>query len=160
MVAATSGLSFGRAQNLWVRANRTGLWGALQLIFIDSNIPMYLVGGPHRNKQRAKELLDECFDADERLVSDVEVLQEILHRYVSIGRREANQPAFDLLMEIVDEFYPLDTDVMESAKEIVLSTALTARDSLHLAVMRRHSIGRILTFDGDFDEVSDVSRLY
>ena len=129
------------------------------MIFIDSNIPMYLVGAPHPNKQRAKELLDECFDADERLVSDVEVLQEILHRYVSIGCRQAIQPAFNVLTQIVDEFYPLDLGVLESAKEITLSTPLTARDSLHLAVMKRHGIDRILTFDGDFDDVPDVERL-
>lgn len=130
------------------------------MIFIDSNIPMYLVGAAHPNKQRAKELLDECFDAEERLVSDVEVLQEILHRFVSIGRREAIQPAFDVLTEIVDELFPLDAAVLESAKDIVLSTALTARDSLHLAVMRHHSVGRILTFDGDFDRVPDLTRLH
>jgi len=120
---------------------------------------MYLVGGPHPNKQRAKELLDECFDSDKRLVSDVEVLQEIMHRYVAIGRREAIQPAFDVLSEIVDEFFPLDAGILESAKNIVLSTALTARDSLHLAVMRHHGIDRILTFDSDFDDVPNVSRL-
>ena len=130
------------------------------MIFIDSDIPIYLVGGPHPNKQRAKELLDECFDSDERMVSDVEVLQEILHRYVSIGRREAIPPAFDVLTEIVDEFYPLDATLLESAKDIVLSTTLTARDSLHLAVMRLHGIDRILTFDGDFDDVPDVVRLH
>ena len=129
------------------------------MIFIDSNIPMYLVGGPHPNKQRARELLDECFDAEERLVSDVEVLQEILHRYVSIGRREAIQPAFGVLNEIVDEFFSLDAGVLEAAKEIVLSTELTARDSLHLAVMKHHGIERILTFDGDFDNLPDISRL-
>ena len=130
------------------------------MIFIDSNIPMYLVGGPHPNKQRAKELLDECFDSDKRLVSDVEVLQEIMHRYVAIGRREAIQPAFDVLSGIVDEFFSLDAGILESAKNIVLSTALTARDSLHVAVMRHHGIDQILTFDGDFDIVTDISRLH
>jgi hypothetical protein len=88
------------------------------------------------------------------------VLQEILHRFVSIERREAIQPAFNVLMEIVDELIPLDMTVLESAKDIALSTTLTARDSLHLAVMRRHGIDRILTFDGDFDSVPDVSRLH
>ena len=121
---------------------------------------MYLVGGPHPNKQRAKELLDECFDSDKRLVSDVEVLQEIMHRYVVIGRREAIQPAFDVLSGIVDEFFSLDAGILESAKNIVLSTALTARDSLHVAVMRHHGIDQILTFDGDFDIVTDISRLH
>jgi len=130
------------------------------LIFIDSNIPMYLVGGPHPNKPRARELLDEYFDANERLVSDVEVLQEILHRYTSIDRRDAIQPAFDVLTEIVDELFPLDVEDLERAKQLTLTTDLSARDSLHLAVMKVHRIDRILTFDSDFDKVPDISRLH
>ena len=121
---------------------------------------MYLVGGRHPNKPRAHELLDECFDANERLVTDVEVLQEILHRYTAIDRRDAIQPAFDVLTGIVDEIFPLDVEDLERAKQIVLTTALSARDSLHLAVMRTHRVDRILSFDGDFDEIPDVSRLH
>jgi uncharacterized protein len=33
----------------------------------------------------------------ERLLTDAEVLQEVLHRYVAIDRRDAIQPAFDAL---------------------------------------------------------------
>ncbi len=121
---------------------------------------MYLVGGPHPNKPRARELLDEYFDANERLVSDVEVLQEILHRYTSIDRRDAIQPAFDVLTEIVDELFPLDVEDLERAKQLTLTTDLSARDSLHLAVMKVHRIDRILTFDSDFDKVPDISRLH
>lgn len=129
------------------------------MIFIDSNIPMYLVGATHPNKDRARELLETLFDSDERLVSDVEVLQEILHRYTAIGRRDAIQPAFEVIKGIVDEFFPLDIDSVETAKEITLTTDLSARDSLHLAVMRRHGINQILTFDADFEGVPDVTRL-
>jgi len=121
---------------------------------------MYLVGGPHPNKPHARELLEGYFDANERLVSDVEVLQEILHRYTSIDRRDAVQPAFDVLTGIVDEIFPLDLEALERAKQIALSTDLSARDSLHLAVMRLHRIDRILSFDSDFDVVKDVSRLH
>ena len=32
------------------------------------------------------------------LLTDAEVLQEILHRYVAINRRDAIQPAFDALL--------------------------------------------------------------
>ena len=130
------------------------------MIFIDSNIPMYLVGAHHPNKTRARELLDENFDTNERLVSDVEVLQEILHRYTAIDRRDAVQPAFDVLTSIVDEHFPLDTEDLERAKRIVLTTSLSARDSLHLAVMRHHGVDRILTFDADFDDLADISRLH
>lgn len=37
----------------------------------------------------------------ERLVTDAEVLQEILHRYVSIARSDAIQPAFDALLGLL-----------------------------------------------------------
>lgn len=121
---------------------------------------MYLVGGPHPNKHRAHELLDEYFDANERLVTDVEVLREILHRYTSIDRKGAVQPAFDVLNAIVDEIFPLDADDLERTREITLTTSLSARDALHLAAMRLHHVGRILTFDSDFDEAPGVSRLH
>ena len=81
------------------------------MIFIDSNIPMYLVGAPHPHKTDVRRWLEELVSGRERLVTDAEVLQEILHRYVSIDRRDAIQPAFDALLGIVDEGhrgYPQD----------------------------------------------------
>ena len=71
------------------------------MIFIDSNIPMYLVGASHPNKVLAQQGLEACIVHDERLVTDVEVYQEILHRYVAIARREAISPAFAALTGIV-----------------------------------------------------------
>ena len=58
-------------------------------ILLDSNIPMYLVGKAHPHKIDAQELLQAAIGRGERLVTDVEVLQEILHRYVALDRREA-----------------------------------------------------------------------
>ena len=130
------------------------------MIFIDSNIPMYLVGEKHPNKTRARELLDDCFDNNERLVTDVEVLQEILHRYDAIRRRDAIQPAFDLLEATVDEVYAIDSEDIENAKETLLaSNRLSARDSLHLSVMRRYAVDRVMTFDEGFDLVPDIVRI-
>ena len=62
------------------------------MIFIDSNIPMYLVGAHHPNKTRAIEVVDRLVRGDERLVTDVEVYQEILHRYTAIRRIDASTP--------------------------------------------------------------------
>jgi predicted nucleic acid-binding protein len=50
------------------------------MIFIDSNIPMYLVGASHPNKIEAQRLLENVIRTEEHLVTDAEVLQEILHR--------------------------------------------------------------------------------
>jgi predicted nucleic acid-binding protein len=95
------------------------------------------------------------------LVTDAEVLQEIMHRYVAIGRQDAIQPAFEVLLGIVDEVFPIELRDVERAKDILLGTVkLSARDTLHLAVMERHSIQQIMTFDIGFDAAPGVNRLY
>lgn len=121
---------------------------------------MYLVGGPHPHKADAQRLLERLIGDRQRLVTDAEVLQEILHRYVAIDRRDAIQPAFDALLGIVDEVLPIDRGVAEAAKLIVLGyREFSARDALHVAVMRRHNIETILTFDRDFDNIQGLVRL-
>ena len=130
------------------------------MIFIDSNIPMYLVGAPHPHKADARRLLESAIAAGERLVTDAEAFQEILHRYTHLGRRDAIQPAFDALLGVADEVFAVDLSGVERAKTIVLGhRGLSARDAVHLAVMERHGIARILSFDTDFDGYPGVSRV-
>jgi len=130
------------------------------VILIDSNIPMYLVGAPHAHKTDAQRLLEKLVSDRQRLVTDAEVLQEILHRYVAINRRAAIQPAFDALLRLVDQVLPIDEAVVEGAKQIVLGyTQMSARDAVHLAVMRQHGIDRILSFDSGFDGFPGIARL-
>lgn len=62
------------------------------MIFVDSNVPMYLVGADHPNKAHARRLLERVVADGEALATDAEVLQEILHRYTAIDRREAIGP--------------------------------------------------------------------
>lgn len=130
------------------------------MIFVDSNIPMYLVGAVHPHKADARRLVETAVAAGERLVTDAEVLQEILHRYVAIDRREAIQPAFDAILGVVDEIYDVGVADVERAKTIVLGKRpLSARDALHAAVMERERITRIMSFDGAFDGVPGIARL-
>jgi uncharacterized protein len=130
------------------------------MILVDSNIPMYLVGSPHAHKSDAQRLLEQLVNERQRLVTDAEVLQEILHRYVAINRRDAIQPAFDALLGIVDQVLEVNQRAVERAKEIVLGhRRLSARDALHLAVMEQHAIERILSFDSAFDGFPGIVRL-
>jgi len=129
-------------------------------VFVDSNIPMYLVGGPHPHKVDAQRLLEQSISSGARLVTDAEVLQEILHRYTAIGRRSAIQPAFDALLGVVDEVCLIDRDVVERAKRIVLGKPrLSARDAVHLAVMETRRISAIMSFDAGFDQYPGVGRV-
>jgi predicted nucleic acid-binding protein len=130
------------------------------VILVDSNIPMYLVGAPHPHKSDAQQWLEKLVSDRQRLVTDAEVLQEILHRYVAINCRDAIQPAFDALLDIVDQVLAVDQAIAERAKEIVLGhRQLSARDAVHLAVMEHHGIERILTFDSGFDGFPGITRL-
>jgi uncharacterized protein len=130
------------------------------LILIDSNVPMYLVGAPHPHKADAQRLLERCVSDDERLVTDAFVLQEILHRYAAIGRRDAIAAAFEALLGVVDEVFPIELRDVERARDVLLaSPRLSARDALHVAVMERQKIPTILTFDAGFDGVPGLTRL-
>ena len=131
------------------------------MVFIDSNVPMYLVGTEHPHKADARRLLDRLIAERQRLVTSAEVLQEILHRYVAIDRRDAIQPAFDALLGIVDEIFPVDSRAVERAKTTVLGQRrLSSRDAVHIAVMSLHGVDRIVSFDAGFDDVPGVTRLF
>ena len=106
------------------------------MIFIDSNVPMYLVGSEHPHKIDAQRLLERCISDEKRLVTDAEVLQEILHRYAAIGRKDAISPAFQAILGIVDEVFAVELCDAERARDILLATQrLSAKDAVHLAIM-------------------------
>jgi predicted nucleic acid-binding protein len=120
---------------------------------------MYLVGAAHPHKADAQRLLERCITERQRLVTDAEVLQEILHRYVAIDRRDAIQPAFDALLGVVDEVLAVDAPAVERAKAIVLGRRrLSARDAIHVAVMGQHGITDIMSFDAGFDGYPGITR--
>ena len=130
------------------------------MIFIDSNVPMYLVGSEHPHKVDAQSLLERCVADDERLVTDAEVLQEILHRYSAIDRLDAISPAFQAILGVVDEVFAVELPDVERAKDILLSTQrLSARDAVHLAIMERNQVETILSFDSGFDDYPGIIRL-
>ena len=131
------------------------------MIFIDSNIPMYLVGAPHANKEGARRAVELCIGRGERMVSSAEVMQEILHRYSSLRRLDAIQPALDTLLGIVDEIYPIEQTDVARAKDVLIDRpVMSARDALHVAVMKKRRIERIMSFDTHFDAIPWIERVY
>lgn len=95
------------------------------------------------------------------MVTSAEVLQEILHRYHRIKRREAVQPAFDTLLGVVDEVHPIEAVDVQRAKDVVMGIArLSSRGALHVAVMQRHGIPRVMSFDTGFDAVKTIERVH
>ncbi|MBA2304128.1 MAG: type II toxin-antitoxin system VapC family toxin [Acidobacteria bacterium] len=130
------------------------------MIFVDSNVPMYLVGSPHPHKLDAQRLLERAVADGQKLVTSAEVFQEILHRYTALGRRDAIQPAWDVLAAITDEVFAIALADVDRARAIVLERrTLSARDGLHAAVMQGHGVSGIMSFDQGFDNLPGISRI-
>jgi len=122
---------------------------------------MYLIGAAHPHKTESQILLESLIGAGQRLVTDAEVLQEILHRYTAINKRDAIRPAFRVTLDIIDEVLPITKAEVLRAAEIVQHRAkMSARDALHIAVMERHGIRSILSFDADFDRWPGLERIH
>ena len=121
---------------------------------------MYLVGAPHPNKDAARAALERIINRGEKMVTSAEVMQEILHRYGALKRPDAIQPAFDALLGVVDEVFPVEAEDVKQARDVMMGLGkLSARDALHVAVMKRRGITRVLSFDSGFDAVGWVERV-
>jgi predicted nucleic acid-binding protein len=122
---------------------------------------MYMVGAPHPHKAEAQILLERLAAAGERLVTDAEVLQEILHRYSAIQRRDAIGPAIQLLLSLVENVLPIEKkDVLRASEICQHSGGFSARDAIHIAIMERHGVHSILSFDADFDRWPGLKRVH
>ena len=107
---------------------------------------MYMVGSPHPSRDRALELVRQLAQRQEMLVPSVEVYQEILHRYTAIQRWDAIDTAFRTLDSIVDQVLTFDIGDIRTARLLVEDVqGLSARDALHVSVMRKAGTNRIPT---------------
>ena len=130
------------------------------MIFVDSNVPMYLVGAEHPNKQRVIELVPRLLSSREVLVTSAEAFQEILHRYLAVKDREHLNAAYDALSTMVESVADVTRPDVDAAR--VLSAEhprLSSRDCLHVAVMKRLDCHRVWSYDSGFDAVPSLQRL-
>ncbi len=130
------------------------------MIFVDANVPMYLIGRDHPHKVDAQSIIERFAGERRRLVTSSEIFQEILNRFVSTDRRDKIEFAFETLQAIVDQVLAVESADVFAAKDLVHAhPKLSARDAIHIAVMRHHQIPEILSFDRDFDTVAGITRL-
>ena len=119
------------------------------MIFVDTNVVMYAVGRAHPLRGTAREFFEERLTSDRNdLVTDAEVLQELLHAYIPVGRWETLDAALTLVESCIPRVLPIEAEDVRSARLLAQNhPQLGARDLIHLAVCRRHSIAEVMTFD-------------
>ncbi len=122
---------------------------------------MYAAGRPHPLRESCRTINELALGSPVAFCTDAEVLQELLHRYLAIDRRsEAERivTSFAVLLEgrVIDV---LADDVVEASRLAFALPSLSARDLLHVAILRRAGVGHIISADRAFDAVPGLQRL-
>lgn len=130
------------------------------MIYVDSNVPMYLVGASHPNKTRVMELVPQLLSAREALVTSAETFQEILHRYLALRDRRHLGAAYEALEAMVSSVADVLKSDVDAARGLSgQHPSLSSRDCLHAAVMRRLGCSKIWSYDEGFDAVAAIQRI-
>ena len=66
------------------------------MIFVDTNVFMYAVGGEHPLRLEARSFFEDTLRRRVPLATSAEVLQEFLHAYLPVGRLETLDAAMAL----------------------------------------------------------------
>lgn len=128
-------------------------------VFIDSNVPMYVAGRDHPNREPALRLMRAAKNGGFEAVTSTEVLQEILYRYSSLRRLDLAQAVYESFAQLCSEVLPVTLADTDRAKTLLCDgDAPGARDAVHAAVMLNNDIERIATFDAGFDAIPGIVR--
>lgn len=130
------------------------------IVFVDSNIPMYVAGRDHPLRSPALRFLERARAGELEIVTSAEVLQEILYRYAALKRLDLAAAVYDLFVELCPVVWPVTLADTDRARQILVSApGVSARDAVHAAVMLNNSATTIATFDRGFDDISGIKRL-
>ncbi|MEM7129971.1 MAG: type II toxin-antitoxin system VapC family toxin [Chloroflexota bacterium] len=128
--------------------------------FIDANILMYAIGREHPLKKPSIQLLRNCVENVYFTYTNVEVLQEILHRYTRLGERIRAIEASERLAKLVVQVLPITVENFSYALTLHKQyPQLTARDSIHAATLLQHNLTHMVSADRHFDNIPGFIRI-
>jgi predicted nucleic acid-binding protein len=130
------------------------------MVFVDSNIPMYVAGRDHPLRDPARRFLERARSGEVEICTSTEVLQEILYRYAALERRDLAAAVYDLFAQLCPVVLPVTLADTDRAKDLLIKTdGISVRDAVHAAVMLNNGIARIATFDEGFDDIDGLTRV-
>jgi hypothetical protein len=129
-------------------------------VFIDTAIFMYAAGSDHSLRAPCRTVLARVVRGEIAGVTSAEVIQELVHRYLSIRRVDA---AVSVAREVLGSFGPvvqIDHAIVARLPELVTRyPGLTTRDLVHVATCIEEGITDIVTPDRGFDRIREIRRI-
>ena len=108
---------------------------------------------------RARRIMTGIGDGDVAAVTSVEVVQEILHRFISIKRPEIGIEVANLTMDVFAPVFPITHAFMRRVPDLAARyPTLQARDLVHVATCIHEGITEIVSPDTGFDSVAELRR--
>lgn len=128
--------------------------------FLDSNIIMYAIGKTHPYKESCQKIISAVTINRISVVTNMEVVQEILYRYISLGKRKDAFENAEDTMSLVTEIFPIsDKDIKRAIRLLKKYPSLESRDAIHVASMLNNGFREILSTDLHFDMVTEIKRI-
>ena len=129
-------------------------------VFLDTAVLMYAGGTSHAFQAPAQRIVRAVADGTLDAVTSAEVVQEILHRFVAIGRPELGARMARDVLDLFAPVLPVTHAVMDRMPELVERyPRLAARDLVHVATCLEAGIGAIVSADRGLDAVTELRRL-
>ncbi len=127
------------------------------MIFVDTNVLMYTVGSPHSLKDAAREFFEESSIHGVPLYTSAEVLQEILHAYLRVGRLSNFDAAISVIETSEIQVWSMESEDVFLARELSRRfPTLSSRYLCHLASCRRRGVREIKTYDAAFGAAAEA----
>jgi uncharacterized protein len=128
--------------------------------FLDANLIMYSLGGPHPLRDPCKGILEKIKNGALQVVANTEVLQEILYRYFSIRKQSLGELVYSSMIDLCEEIFPVTVQDTDRALELLKAySTLTSRDAIHGATMLNNGIKDIHSTDPHFDLIPGIRRI-
>lgn len=129
-------------------------------VFVDANVPMYAGGAASPQKADCLAFMRKVAEGKIAGTSSTEILQEILHRYLHLKRPELARQVFDGFRAVIPTMFAVEPEDLDEARRLMDAyPRAKARDLVHLAVMVRRGIKVIVSYDEDFDDFNEVTRV-
>ena len=130
------------------------------MIFVDANVLMYAAGGDHPLQRPCREIVDGIGHRSIAAATSVEVVQEIIHRYLAIGRVPGGLALAAQTMDLFAPVLPITHALLRRVPELARRyPGLAARDLIHVATCIHEGIADILSTDRGFDAVREIRRI-
>ena len=128
--------------------------------FIDTAVLMYASGAEHPLRAPCRRVMLAIGSGELAAVTSVEVVQELLHRFIAIRRVEIGRQLASDAMDTFAPVLPISHALMRRVPDLAARyPTLAARDLVHVATCVHEGITEIVSPDRAFDQVAEVRRL-